>query len=213
MEEGEEEDELAFELLSQLKATSSAALPLDSDSKECSIGTLLMSATIDVYIAGVAELHHEQHSLGLAPNPTFRGPALQGLLQSRYRAEGSIKQHAYTDRGASGITAGYTEQEFLHLQEVLLRGSSKSLTVSPPPPYRNFGTNLFYTRIYKHESTCFRGTILYSAERTAGYWSWRTCQSSSILPAMTARAQHPVLLWSTSLELVRPQKQEPSPIS
>jgi hypothetical protein len=136
--EGEEEevDELAIELAQQLKAASSAALLLDtvdSDSEECSIGTLFSSATIDVYIAGVAELHHEQHSLGLAPNPTFRGPALQGLLQSRYREEGSIKRRAYIDRGASGITAGYTEQEFLYLQEVLLRGSSKSLIVSPYP--------------------------------------------------------------------------------
>jgi hypothetical protein len=131
----EETDELAFELAQQLQATSSeAALELDtvdSDGEQRPSGTLLSSATIDVYIAAVAELHHEQHSLGLAPNPTFRGPALQGLLQSRYRAEGSIKRQAYADRGASGITAGYTEPEFLYLQEVLLRGSSKSLVVSP----------------------------------------------------------------------------------
>ena len=135
-EEEEEEDELALELAQQLQAASSEAALLintvDSDGKECPTGTLLSSATIDVYVAAMAELHHEQHSLGLAPNPTFQGPALQGLLQSRYQVEGSIKQRAYADHGASGITASYTEQEFLRLQEVLLRGSSKSLTVSPP---------------------------------------------------------------------------------
>jgi len=80
----EETDELAFELAQQLQAASSeAALELDtvdSDGEQRPSRTLLSSATIDVYIAAVAELHHEQHSLGLAPNPTFRGPALQGLL-------------------------------------------------------------------------------------------------------------------------------------
>jgi len=168
----QEEAELAMELEQQLHGTiSSALLPIDtvdSDGEECLSGTLLSSATIDVYIAAVAELHHEQHSLGLAPNPTFRGPALQGLLQGRYRAEGSIKRRAYADRGASGITGGYTEQEFLRLQDVLLRGSSKSLTVSPPPLYINFYTNLFYSRIYEHGSTYWQGTFLCSAERIAG---------------------------------------------
>src|SRR4051794_4305679 len=70
--EEEDEDELALELARQLEAASSEAAPLpdtvDSDGgEECPAGTHLSSGTIDVYIAAVAELHHEQHSLGLAP--------------------------------------------------------------------------------------------------------------------------------------------------
>jgi len=76
----EETDELAFELAQQLQAASSeAALELDTvdlDREQRPSRTLLSSITINIYIAAMAELHYEQHSLGLALNPTFRGPAL-----------------------------------------------------------------------------------------------------------------------------------------
>ena len=133
LEQGLEQD-LEQELAQQLGAASSAAAQLnnvDLDGDERPPRTLLLSSTIDGYVAVVAELHHKQHSLGLAPNATFQGPALQGLLQSRYWAEGSIKQAAYANRGANGITAGYSEQELLHLQEMLLRDLKKNPTVSP----------------------------------------------------------------------------------
>ena len=78
-EEEEEVDKLAIELAQQLKAASSAALLLDtvdSDSKEYSIGILFLFATIDIYIAGIAELYYKQYLLELVPNPTFRDPVL-----------------------------------------------------------------------------------------------------------------------------------------
>jgi hypothetical protein len=103
---------------------------IDNDGDVVVPGALLKSGTVDSYVAAVTELHKVQYSTGLPVPAVLRGPALRGLLESRKKAQDANNRAAFVDRGASGITAGYTSMEFLHLQELLLRGSEQSPLVS-----------------------------------------------------------------------------------
>ncbi len=94
---------------------------IDDDGDVVVLGALLKSGTIDTYVAAVAELYKIQYSTGLPVQPVLRGPALRGLLESRKKAQDANNRAAFVDRGASGITAGYTNAEFLQLQEMLLQ--------------------------------------------------------------------------------------------
>ena len=103
---------------------------IDNDGDVVVPGALLKSGTVDSYVAAVTELHKVQYSTGLPVPAVLRGPALQGLLESRKKAQDANNQAAFVDCGASGITAGYTSIEFLHLQELLLQGLEQSPLVS-----------------------------------------------------------------------------------
>ena len=110
-----------------------AAESIDIDNNNGNVdvpGALLKAGTVDTYVAAVAELHKVQYSTGLPVQPVLRGPALRGLLESRKKAQGANNQAAFVDRGASGITASYTDKEFLQLQELLLQSSVQSPMVS-----------------------------------------------------------------------------------
>jgi hypothetical protein len=112
----------------QLNAADS--VEIDNDDNVIVPGALFKSGTVDSYVAAVTELHKVQYSTGLPVPAVLRGPALRGLLESRKRAQDANNRAAFVDRGASGITAGYTSAEFLQLQELLLRGSEQSTLVS-----------------------------------------------------------------------------------
>ncbi len=103
---------------------------IDDDGDVVVLGALLKSGTIDTYVAAVAELYKIQYSTGLPVQPVLRGPALRGLLESRKKAQDANNRAAFVDRGASGITAGYTNAEFLQLQEMLLQSSEQNPIVS-----------------------------------------------------------------------------------
>jgi hypothetical protein len=103
---------------------------VDDDGDVVVPGALLKSGTVDSYVAAVTELHKVQYSTGLPVPAVLRGPALRGLLESRKKAQDTNNRAAFVDRGASGITAGYTQAEFLQLQELLLQGSEQSPLVS-----------------------------------------------------------------------------------
>ena len=62
--------------------------------------------------------------------PILRGAALKALLERHKQSQDTRNRAAFVDRGANGISAGYTDAEFLHLQEVLLQGSDKNPLVS-----------------------------------------------------------------------------------
>jgi hypothetical protein len=103
---------------------------IDEDGEAAVPGALLKSGTIDTYIAAVAELHRSQYSAGSNKEPILRGAALKALLEGHKQAQGTRNRAAFVDRGANGISAGYTDAEFLRLQEVLLQGSEKNPLVS-----------------------------------------------------------------------------------
>jgi hypothetical protein len=103
---------------------------IDNDGDVVVPRALLKSSTIDSYVAAVTELHKVQYLTGLPVPAVLRGPALRGLLESCKRAQDTNNRAAFVDRGASGITAGYTSAEFLQLQKLLLQGSEQSPLVS-----------------------------------------------------------------------------------
>jgi len=94
---------------------------LADEKEEEDQGTLLKAGTIDSYVAAVAEMHALQLTIGLNAPPTIRGPALHAVLEERRRAQNDNDRAAFVDRG-SGISIGYSDEEFLKLQNVLLQG-------------------------------------------------------------------------------------------
>jgi hypothetical protein len=139
----EEEDDLAAiaaqlnvpvdavpEMLADDRVDDADAVVIDEDGEAVVPGALLKSGTIDTYIAAVAELHRSQYSAGSNKEPILRGAALKALLESHKQSQGTRNRAAFVDRGANGISAGYTDVEFLRLQELLLQGSDKNPLVS-----------------------------------------------------------------------------------
>lgn len=92
--------------------------------------TPLKYETVNVYSAAIAELYHTQVSMGLNRAPSFRGVAFKGLMRDLQRTQEKRSRETFEDRGAGGITAGYTLEEFLHMQDQLLSGAKGSMQVS-----------------------------------------------------------------------------------
>jgi hypothetical protein len=122
---------------------------------------LLSASTIEVYVSAIAELYHMQRSLGQNSCPALRGPALNNLLETRKRQQDTVNRAAFMDRGATGITNGYTDEEFWKLQDSLLKGASNSVQVSCKAflLYSIYSILTAYFRTYEHEWMCFLGTI------------------------------------------------------
>lgn len=93
-------------------------------------GSLLKWNTINGYILAIAKIHSLQRLLKTNLHPSFWGSALNSLLDSRCRAQHTYDRAAYIDRGATGLASGYTEDEFLQLQESLLKGLDICVQVS-----------------------------------------------------------------------------------
>lgn len=96
------------------------------DEDEEGDGSILKSSTIKVYVAAVIELYGLQHSSDSNPHPPPCEPALRGLLKSFKRLQDSQDRESYADRGANGLTSGYSNEELLRLNCHLLEGSNKS---------------------------------------------------------------------------------------
>ena len=86
-----------------------------------SAGTLLKAATIESYVAAVADLYHMQVQTGTNKAPFFRGKALQHLIDSRRRQQDEIDRAEFADRGGQGPNSGYRESEFTSMMEIVLR--------------------------------------------------------------------------------------------
>jgi hypothetical protein len=86
------------------------------------VGKLLTYNTVKGYISAIAELHRWQVSDGTCTKPTFRGPALQGLLTSLERSQVQRDQESFADRAANGIA--YSSEELLQMLQHLLHGAA-----------------------------------------------------------------------------------------
>jgi hypothetical protein len=71
--------------------------------------------TVKVYVAAIAELYNTQLSLGIAHGPKFRGQSLKALMTDLARKQAQKRKAAFEDRGAKGLNASYTMEQFLHL--------------------------------------------------------------------------------------------------
>jgi Centromere DNA-binding protein complex CBF3 subunit, domain 2/Transcriptional activator of glycolytic enzymes len=87
-------------------------------------GTLLTRGTVDAYIAAVIELWRVQVAHGSHNTDNPRGAAVRGFLEQRGRQRGRLDRDTFQDRGKEGIQAGYSSEEWLRIQDLLLRGAA-----------------------------------------------------------------------------------------
>ena len=105
-------------LLSSNNSMPDAAVSLSAPN-----GTLLKAGTIDSYVAAVAELYTIQVTSGYNKEPFFQGKALNQLIEARRRQRDQIERDEYVDRGTIGPSAGYSDQEFRKMNEVILNNT------------------------------------------------------------------------------------------
>jgi hypothetical protein len=87
-------------------------------------GSLLTKSTVDAYIAAVIELWRLQVAHGNHNTENPRGAAVRGFLEQRGRQRGKLDRASFKDRGSDGIQAGYSPEEWLRIQDLLLRGAA-----------------------------------------------------------------------------------------
>ena len=92
-----------------------------------------------MYNAAIAKLYHHQVSIGLNKALTFRGAAHKALMQGLVRGQEQRSRDTFEDRGAGGVDSGYSQEEFLQMQGLLLQGAKQAPQVSSyslsPPKY------------------------------------------------------------------------------
>jgi hypothetical protein len=87
-------------------------------------GSLLTRSTVDAYIAAVIELWRLQVAHGSRNTENPRGAAARGFLEQRGRQRGKHDRASFKDRGSDGIQAGYSPDEWLRIQDLLLSGAA-----------------------------------------------------------------------------------------
>lgn len=87
-------------------------------------GALLTKSTVDAYVAAVMELWRLQVAHGNSNTENPRGAAVRGFLDQRGRQRSKLDRASYKDRGSDGIQAGYSPDEWLRIQDLLLRGAA-----------------------------------------------------------------------------------------
>ncbi len=83
-----------------------------------------MKGTVDAYIAAVIELWRIQVAHGNTNTENPRGAAVRGFLEQRGRQRNQHDRETYKDRGSDGIQAGYSSEEWLRIQNILLSGAA-----------------------------------------------------------------------------------------
>ena len=81
---------------------------------------------MDAYIAAVIELWRLQVAHGNSNTEHPRGAAVRGFLEQRGRQRGRLNRETFQDRGADGIQAGYSPEEWLRVQDILLSGAAQA---------------------------------------------------------------------------------------
>jgi hypothetical protein len=83
----------------------------------------LKAGTVDSYIAAVLQLYKVQQALGHNANRHPCGGVLRDVVRQTKEAQDSRDREAFVDRGVGGINAGYSDEEFLSLQQHLLKSA------------------------------------------------------------------------------------------
>jgi hypothetical protein len=92
---------------------------------------LLKAGTVDSYIAAVLQLYKIQQALGHNTLRHPRGGILRDIVKQTKEAQNTRDREAFVDRGVGGINAGYSDQEFLALQQHLLRSACQHSPTYP----------------------------------------------------------------------------------
>lgn len=100
--------------------------PSTAEDEDDSEGSLLVKSTVDAYVAAVIELWRIQVANGSKNTENPRSAAVRGFLEQRGRQRGRQDRENYKDRGSDGIQAGYSDDEWLRVQEYLLGGAAQA---------------------------------------------------------------------------------------
>ena len=76
--------------------------------------------TLNVYLAGIAEIQKVQVLNGLNKHPYFQGTGVEGLLKDH---KSSCSQHVrklFKDKGIGGLNDSYNAKLFMRMQQLLL---------------------------------------------------------------------------------------------
>jgi hypothetical protein len=95
-----------------------------AEAQEAVEGALLSRSTIDAYVAAVIELWRVQVAHGSHNTENPRGIAVRGFLEQRGRQRGRLDRENFQDRSKEGIQAGYSPEEWLRIQDILLTGAA-----------------------------------------------------------------------------------------
>ena len=90
------------------------------DEEERVPGRLFAYNTLNVYLAGVAEIQKVQVSNGLNKHPYFRGAGIEGLLKDRKSSRSQRARELFEDKGIGGLDDGYNAKSFIRMQQLLL---------------------------------------------------------------------------------------------
>ena len=71
--------------------------------------------TINVYLAGVAEIQKVQASNGLNKHPYFRGAGVEGLLKDRKSSRSQCAHKRFEDKGIGSLDDGYNAKLFMKM--------------------------------------------------------------------------------------------------
>ena len=100
---------------------------------EAGADRFLKAGTVDSYIAAVLQLYKVQQALGHNAYRHPRGGVLKDVVRQTKEAQDARDREAFIDRGIGGTNAGYSDEEFLALQQHLLQSAAK-----PGPSYPHF---------------------------------------------------------------------------
>ena len=98
-------------------------VPTSGEREGTGTDRFLKAGTVDSYIAAVLQLYKVQQALGQNANRHPRGGILRDVLRQTKEAQDSQDREAFVDRGVGGINAGYSDEEFLLLQQHLLKSA------------------------------------------------------------------------------------------
>jgi hypothetical protein len=90
------------------------------DEEERVLGRPFVYNTLNVYLAGVAEIQKVQVSNGLNKHPYFWGAGIEGLLKDCKSSRSWRVRELFKDKGIGGLDDGYNTKSFIRMQLLLL---------------------------------------------------------------------------------------------
>jgi Centromere DNA-binding protein complex CBF3 subunit, domain 2 len=101
-----------------------AGADADGTSETPEDGSLLTKSTIEAYVSAVIELWRIQVAHGHPNKENPRGAAVRGFIDQRGRMRNKLDRAEFKDRGSDGIQAGYSPEQWLRMQDLLLKGTA-----------------------------------------------------------------------------------------
>ena len=92
------------------------------DEEERVLGRPFTYNTLNVYLAGVAEIQKVQALNSLNKHPYFRGAGVKGLLKDHKSSCSWHVHELFKDKGIGSLNDSYNAKSFMRMQQLLLSG-------------------------------------------------------------------------------------------